>query len=403
MAMSFSIQQLAFWLTGWIVPSAYVLHAAGRTFLAGFNTSGTAVIANASIAAALIFLLIFLLTRNAVAVFRRPSDVNVKAALLGCSALAVLFVYSCLIAFGRSVPRGLGYVLGVNVYYAYIAQLAVAVSVALFSLEPHGWHLKSRMAVPEKRKCDKASGVVVTLLILLIAFNAYYSHKLAAAYRFDYSPPRQEFVDRVQYWLAHGGQQQNSYFKVDDSCVGNDPQPLMEAEFSRRNGEWSGSLTTADLLWPEKSWQSNRSTSDAVGAAVATIRCTQITASSTLGESGARRLMSAADPGWRASTPISFPQTLDVDFGYARRLREVRLLSEPGLVVRAPKRLRVEGSTDSHQWEQVYDGESACSRDADDWDALPFTRIVEQRYLRIHILSNCGDPQYLTLRGRGFR
>jgi len=67
---------------------------------------------------------------------------------------------------------------------------------------------------------------------------------------------------------------------------------------------------------------------------------------------------------------------------------------------RMPKHVKVKTSDDDKTWTHSGDYNNLCaSEDIDGWHQKKLRSAVEARYLQIEIYSNCGDNQYLTLRG----
>lgn len=130
----------------------------------------------------------------------------------------------------------------------------------------------------------------------------------------------------------------------------------------------------------------------------------QITTISKLNKQrGAEGLTSARFPAWHANLLVSYPQVLDVDFGYVRNVRQLLFLPQKRRSARAPRAVRIEGGNKLGRWQEIYSGELDCSGSSNKWRKVTLTNAIKQRYLRIHILLNCGDPIYLTLRGLRFQ
>jgi F5/8 type C domain len=125
-----------------------------------------------------------------------------------------------------------------------------------------------------------------------------------------------------------------------------------------------------------------------------------ITASSQLGKYGPKGLFFKSQPGWHAAAHPTYPQTLRIDFREAKVFHQIGLLPQDTLPQRMPKAMRIAASDDGDAWRPVADVDDACSlKSSDGWHILALAAPVRTRYLRIHILSNCGDPNFLTLRG----
>ena len=129
----------------------------------------------------------------------------------------------------------------------------------------------------------------------------------------------------------------------------------------------------------------------------------KITASSQLEKYGPEGLLSAAQPGWHSQNPRKFPEWVMVDFQAPREVRLLGLLAQDGNPTRAPKAIHVEISNDGNSWSQAAVADDACSPNTQDgWSEIKFAKPVTARYLKIVILSNCGDPGLVTFRGLRF-
>ena len=129
----------------------------------------------------------------------------------------------------------------------------------------------------------------------------------------------------------------------------------------------------------------------------------QSTASSQFGDYGPAGLLAATQPGWHAVQPPKCPESLTLDLRTRREIRLLGLLPQDGLPARAPKAIRVEISDDGNSWTAVAGSDDACAPNTPDgWSNIHFAKPVTTRYLRVIILSNCGDAQLLTLRGLRF-
>ncbi len=129
----------------------------------------------------------------------------------------------------------------------------------------------------------------------------------------------------------------------------------------------------------------------------------KVTASSQLDNMGPEGLLSATQPGWHSASPPKFPEWVMVDFQVHREVRFLGLLQQDGIPTRAPKAIRVEMSNDGNSWSQVAGSDDACSPNKPDgWSNIDFAKPATGRYLKIVILSNCGDLGLVTFRGLRF-
>jgi hypothetical protein len=125
-----------------------------------------------------------------------------------------------------------------------------------------------------------------------------------------------------------------------------------------------------------------------------------ITASSQYQNFGAGGLFRAEGPGWHAATPVRFPQELVVEFRSPVVIRRLGLLRQQGHPERAPRSYKVAVSMDGSAWVLAGATIDACtSNTPDGWNEMNFPNAAVGRFMKLVILSNCGDPSLLTLRG----
>jgi hypothetical protein len=121
-------------------------------------------------------------------------------------------------------------------------------------------------------------------------------------------------------------------------------------------------------------------------------------ASSVLDPYGPEGLFWSVEPGWHAVRNPSYPQTLNVDFGESRSFSEVSFEAQDGLPQRMPKEVRIKTSGNGTDWTQMASASNLCA-----WDGprsrVKISQSVQAKFLRVEILSNCGDPDFLTLKG----
>jgi hypothetical protein len=118
---------------------------------------------------------------------------------------------------------------------------------------------------------------------------------------------------------------------------------------------------------------------------------------------GGDGLLRAAEPGWHAKTPVTFPQWVQFTFDAPQTISGIELLPQDGLAERGPRQLTVESSADGKAWKAVVTIQNACNAVGDTWRIHDFGTTLKTRYVRFTVLSNCGDPDLLTLRGVKFR
>lgn len=133
---------------------------------------------------------------------------------------------------------------------------------------------------------------------------------------------------------------------------------------------------------------------------LANVVAAKIKASSTHQTYGPEGLFQVKGPGWHAATPIAFPQELSFEFGTLVELRKLGLLHQDRHPERAPRGYMLEVSTDGNLWTLASVVADACSPNTPDgWNSQDLSKPVQVRFVRMVILSNCGDPSLLTLRG----
>ena len=129
----------------------------------------------------------------------------------------------------------------------------------------------------------------------------------------------------------------------------------------------------------------------------------RVTASSQLEPYGPDGLLASTPPGWHSANPPRYPEWVMVDFQASRQIRSLGLLPQNGHPERAPKLIRVEVSADGNAWTSAAGSDNAClPNTADGWSNIDFPKPATGRYLKITILSNCGDPNLVTFRGLRF-
>lgn len=125
-----------------------------------------------------------------------------------------------------------------------------------------------------------------------------------------------------------------------------------------------------------------------------------ILTASSQGDNGPQGLFDAVQPGWHSASPPKYPESLTVDFQAPREVKFIGLLQQDGAPARAPKSLRIEISSDGKTWTEVGGSDNACvPNKPDGWVNVDLAKPITAQYMKIVILSNCGDTYLLTLRG----
>jgi hypothetical protein len=271
-------RRIGLWMGAWVAPTMYQVLAGSRA-LGRLSVSGLTALKLLNLAA-----LVWLVVIAVRALGRlRHNDASKRAPEFAL-ALSMLFVlgYSMIIAIGRFQGQGQVAVVQANIYYGYVAYLAVCVGIAAAAaVDParataHGptaRHIGAGTGWPPADRSTRLTrGLVPALAILAIA-NACGVRVLAHAYRYDYAAPRQQVIDRVQAWHRQIGERSQRYFVVGPTCHGNEPfVDFGEAQLRRGSG-WRPPVTLADALWPERSADLNAARIPIPVQSVDEIRC----------------------------------------------------------------------------------------------------------------------------------
>lgn len=125
-----------------------------------------------------------------------------------------------------------------------------------------------------------------------------------------------------------------------------------------------------------------------------------IKASSQMGSYGPYGLLSQMQPGWHAERNPKYPQMIMIDFHDLQSFSAIGLLAQDGNSVRAPKNIRIKVSNDGKSWVTAATSNDTCGANAPDgWHNVKLAYQVRARFLEVDIFANCGDPDFLTLRG----
>jgi F5/8 type C domain len=126
-----------------------------------------------------------------------------------------------------------------------------------------------------------------------------------------------------------------------------------------------------------------------------------VSASSQLREYGPQGLFMEESPGWHAEQNPRYPQLLDIDLHEIKSFSSISFLpQDPTTSARAPKSIRVKASEDGKSWVTVAASDDVCVANAPGgWHSFKLPNQIKTRFLEIEILANCGDPNFLTLRG----
>jgi len=274
-----SVLQIAFWLSTWLAPTAYHCTALHRAICGVSKAALTPL--------RLINLVAFAwLAIGAVLAFRRlrRSSASRREPLLAVAVCVVFLLgYSMIIAIGRTVPKGLMYILQANIYYTYMAFLTVCVGIAVAAAVG-----RARLAPVEPGSDSSAPAPAADLglaperdvgrrlipaLAMLVVVNAFGVRELAHAFRYDFAAPRQEVVDHVLAWRKQVGDRTQRYFSVSPSCGGNEKIWWLDETRMRKDSGWHPPATLADTLWPDRSADLNAAQIYISRKSVDEIRC----------------------------------------------------------------------------------------------------------------------------------
>ena len=123
----------------------------------------------------------------------------------------------------------------------------------------------------------------------------------------------------------------------------------------------------------------------------------RIAASCTLEPFGPAGLLESSLT-WHCKSP-QYPELIWFDFGAPVRFSRLSLLPQSTRADRGPKDVVIEESPDGKKWQTVGNATAPCGLDSEVWRTLPLAKTVSTSHVRLKILSNCGAPDLLTLRG----
>ena len=124
-----------------------------------------------------------------------------------------------------------------------------------------------------------------------------------------------------------------------------------------------------------------------------------IKASSQHADFGPWLLARADPPGWHSQSPPVFPEKIEIDFRARKTFDEIWLLPQEGQPRRAPKEVRIEVSSDRDVWSVVLEINDFFGFNPNGWSSTTMPEPVSARYLKLTILSNNGDDDFVTLTG----
>jgi len=280
LAAAYCLHQIGRWTMVWLLPTAYPIYAAGRAFCTSFIFSFSTVSVVNVVSVAWLAMAGLLALRSAL----RGRSWHRRALFALVPPLVFLLGYSLVIAVGRALPRGLGFVIHENVYYSYVAYLTIAVAIALASL---AWrpsasnqlasldadrHFAAQADFAEAGTSPDVGLRFALALFGLTLVNAYSSAALAHDFRYHFAAATQQTIDRVAAWQKRIGSDADRYFLVSATCPGSEPLHWFGEAYLRKGSGWHPPVSLADALWPNRSARLNAAKTHA-GSDVDEIRC----------------------------------------------------------------------------------------------------------------------------------
>jgi hypothetical protein len=248
------------WAMGLLTPTSFKVVPRSRAFIAGFSF-GTSLKHIANYGA----LILLALGINGL-LLSTPRRHLLKGIARALPVLAFLAFYAGIIAFGRSLGKGLDFSLGQSLYYAYIPAFALCIAAALAAGRPT---IGGSNTAEKETAARSVSLVLVGLAItVVVCLNAWSTYQLSRAYRIGYSSMRLQVINEIVEWRERQGRSSGAFFRVDPECVDNLDWFLPHV---RKGMNWSGPFLMPDVLFPEHSSVLNKQTSGNVS--ITNIRC----------------------------------------------------------------------------------------------------------------------------------
>jgi len=132
-----------------------------------------------------------------------------------------------------------------------------------------------------------------------------------------------------------------------------------------------------------------------------------VKASSQLDDLSASGLLDSVQPGWHAELNPTYPQEIEIKFTELQKnITVFKFLFQDHYPKRGPKNIDILASVDGEKWNLIHTDNDLCSKktlttsltDGETISSVMKNK-VSFKQLRIKINSNCGDEEYLTLRG----
>lgn len=263
-AIFYTFKQISRWLRALLLPLGIQIIPGAHAYYEGTEYEF-------SLPHILNFLAVAAILLPAVYLFgAQKRSLRLRMIALMAPGLIFLTSYSFIIAIGRALPRGIGYVLFGNLHYAYIAQwiLIASLGLALF-IKKEG--PPSEVLPPSTDKLQHhARRCLLAGVLSLALLNATETYQLSKKFRQFYAP-QQKLMVALADWHKDPISIQGKYFQVSSNCS-NDALPGFEIHL-RKDSHWKGSVHLADALYPETSYSLNREKADHQNAEIKTIHC----------------------------------------------------------------------------------------------------------------------------------
>lgn len=129
------------------------------------------------------------------------------------------------------------------------------------------------------------------------------------------------------------------------------------------------------------------------------VRDVEITATHHYKSWGPEGLFTSKQPGWHVKSP-QYPEVLNIHLINQLDIKSIGFLPQDGNWKRGPRNIQIKVSNDGEKWATAASFDNICvANRPDNWHVVKLTKPLRTRFLQIKIFANCGDPDYLTLRG----
>lgn len=115
-------------------------------------------------------------------------------------------------------------------------------------------------------------------------------------------------------------------------------------------------------------------------------------------ELGPENLVHGPELPWHAKSPPDYPEGIEFDFSVPLDCAAFWMQAQPDHFDRAPRCFQLAASRDGSVWEPILTVPDAAWTDPTGWQSWNIERPGPWRVFRLAIVSNAGDPQFLTVR-----